>query len=73
MTEVKLKPCPFCGGTAYIKAAISLDDLSSGHVIISCSNCSSSIQEQTILQAAEAWNKMIDENGFDQRKDWDDD
>ena len=55
--ENKLLPCPFCGGEAYVKSAISLDDLNLGHVIISCFMCSASIQGQTVAQAIAKWNR----------------
>lgn len=55
MTENELLPCS-CGGEAYIKSAISLDDLYSGHVVIECELCGESISEQTIEWAIAKWN-----------------
>ena len=55
MTENELLPCS-CGGEAYIKSAVSLDDLYSGHVVIECELCGESISGKTIEQAIVRWN-----------------
>ena len=62
MAENKLKSCPFCGGEAYIKTAISLDDLGAGHVVVACALCCASVSGQTKEQAIKAWNKQGDGN-----------
>ncbi len=56
MAENKLKPC-FCGGRAYIKTAISLDDFGAGHVVVTCPLCSASTSGQTKAQAIARWNR----------------
>lgn len=58
MIEDKLLPCT-CGGEAYIKIAISLDDLYSDYVIITCTSCGSSVFGQTIEQTEAKWNKVM--------------
>ena len=57
-TENGLLPCT-CGGEAYIRIAISLDDLYSGHVIIACASCGASVFGQTIEQATAQWNRSV--------------
>lgn len=61
MTEDELLPCT-CGGEAYIRTAVSLDDLYSGHVIVACASCGASVFGQTIEQARAQWNRGV-ENG----------
>ena len=58
MAENELLPCT-CGGEAYIRTAISLDDLYSGRVIIACSSCGASVFGQTIEQATARWNRVV--------------
>lgn len=50
MSEIKLKPCPFCGGEARIVGAI-------GSVFwVRCTKCGAETQnELSQQQAAEAW------------------
>lgn len=55
MSEIKLKPCPFCGGEAKIIGAI-------GAVFCArCTECGAETQsELSEQQAAELWNRRAD-------------
>ena len=64
----KLKPCPFCGGEAYIievephthKIAIWVPD-SVGECFIECTNCTRAMSANTKDEAIAAWNRRVDE------------
>lgn len=60
----ELKPCPFCGGKAYIveveshthmigSAMISYN----GGAFVECSDCTCAISADTKAEAIEAWNR----------------
>ena len=54
MSEIKLKPCPFCGGEALIKQ----DQYSRSYVV--CPNCDTrSAARFDAARAAEAWNRRV--------------
>ncbi|MGN0608970.1 MAG: Lar family restriction alleviation protein [Oscillospiraceae bacterium] len=73
MSEIKLKPCPFCGGKVEIEC---LDD---EYFYVTCSNCHSSTsfgfvykdgtaRDATKAETVKAWNKrtiemIINQNG----------
>ena len=64
MSDVELKPCPFCGGEAYLKSALS--DIVVAYVIptneykVICKNCrcSSGVWMQK-SKAVETWNRRV--------------
>lgn len=67
MPEIKLKPCPFCGGKAII---MRLESLETGFVSYYVShndpfNCAYAIKQQsaseTIQEAANKWNRRADD------------
>lgn len=61
MPEIKLKPCPFCGGEA---ATVFY----TGYIYVSCENCGATSEMVKISEeysatekaAAEAWNRRVD-------------
>lgn len=68
MSEIKLKPCPFCGGEAII---MRLESLETGFVSYYVShndpfNCAYEIRQhsasRTIQEAADKWNGRADTN-----------
>lgn len=76
MTEIKLKPCPFCGAEAITQVAVIRSEIESCTAdisfIVSCSNCyigqrwdindrDSFEDAKTAMQKAiEAWNRRIE-------------
>lgn len=53
MNEIKLKPCPFCGGEAEVISVYS-------HYGVMCKGCGAgTVSADTIDGAAKAWNKRI--------------
>lgn len=52
----KLKPCPFCGGEAYIvKLNILFDP-----IIVGCKNCGCSVKRTNeVEEAVRAWNRRV--------------
>ncbi len=66
MTEIKLKPCPFCGGEAEFKT-IEKDMLSrQDYIWVRCSKCEatskkfeSNLYSSAAEDAAKAWNRRI--------------
>ena len=62
MPETKLKPCPFCGGKAYIHDAIC-DDGAYLFTFVQCHTCKANIEGFSSKEKAiEAWNRRT-ENG----------
>lgn len=68
MSEIGLKPCPFCGGKAII---MRLESLETGFMSYYVShndpfNCAYAIKQQsaseTIQEAANKWNRRADTN-----------
>ena len=61
MSEIKLKPCPFCGGEAetfYWQAHIN-DEY---HLNLVCTTCGAGFQDvSSEKEAFEAWNRRADE------------
>lgn len=65
MTDIELKPCPFCGGKAHIIMHICLDNgFVSYEVSHSELNCCMKIKSDTVYhtpeEAARAWNKRAE-------------
>lgn len=58
MSDVKLKPCPFCGGKAYI------DNCDGIIYMVGCNDCCCEIVEYfySASEAVEAWNDRVSEN-----------
>lgn len=58
MTE-ELKPCPFCGGVAYI--ADSNEVL--GFFVVKCLDCPARFSQhfESMKEAAEMWNRRVSE------------
>ena len=50
----KLKPCPFCGGEAYIEI------ICNGLVEVWCKECSASVPAKYKNKAIERWNRRAD-------------
>lgn len=68
MSEIKLKPCPFCGGEVIM---MRLESLETGFVSYYVShsdifNCAFKIRQQsasgTMQEAANKWNRRADTN-----------
>lgn len=67
MSEIKLKPCPFCGGKVIM---MRLESLETGFVSYYVSHrdfkCAYEIKQQsasrTIQEAADKWNRRADTN-----------
>ena len=68
MPEIKLKPCPFCGGEAGI-AAKTFDVFNVGAYVF-CDECGArtaihyshtGLYRESEKMAADAWNKRIDD------------
>lgn len=51
----KLKPCPFCGGEAYIEI------ICNGLVEVWCKECSASVPAKYKNKAVERWNRRVDD------------
>lgn len=51
--EIKLKPCPFCGGEAYV---VGIDDNEAHFLWAACRNCGG-MTFKTEKEAIEAWNR----------------
>lgn len=62
----ELKPCPFCGGEAYIVEvkphshiiATFMADYEGG-AFVECSDCTCAIAADTKAEAIEAWNRRV--------------
>lgn len=50
----KLKPCPFCGGEAYIEI------ICNGLVEVRCKGCYASVPAKYQNKAVERWNRRAD-------------
>ena len=57
MDEIKLKPCPFCGGEAEIFVSDVTD-----RAVVYCKGCDAQIQiKPNEEEAIEAWNERVSE------------
>lgn len=57
MLEIKLKPCPFCGGEASFEV---YEDLYKDTYKVKCLHCFAETNyEDTIEEAAKKWNRRI--------------
>ena len=52
----KLKPCPFCGNSAYYHISHKYHDHKTRHVI-KCTRCNASMEYRSEKAAADAWNR----------------
>ena len=61
MSDIKLKPCPFCGGEAHIDCFPGLDrpyfPVCNNEMCIACDTIVTFLTEK---DAAEAWNRRVD-------------
>ena len=62
MTDIKLKPCPFCGGTAKVYREKNHGGLDGS--VVRCENCGAKAEWKALSyttacdhEAAEAWNR----------------
>ena len=63
----ELKPCPFCGGKAFIETVephthtlAAFMPYYGGGTFIECQKCSCAISAETKEEAIEAWNRRVD-------------
>ncbi|MBQ8693726.1 MAG: Lar family restriction alleviation protein [Synergistaceae bacterium] len=57
MSEVKLKPCPFCGGEALVTSA---SGAFGNWYLITCASCKNATHvHPTLGDAARAWNRRV--------------
>lgn len=63
MPDIKLKPCPFCGGKAEIYGDKGLS-LETGEVCwryyIVCTGCTALVSGETEAETAEYWNRRCE-------------
>ena len=61
MSEIKLKPCPFCGGKASIHKWKYADDYD-----VTCESCGVMVDKNYMseAEAAEAWNTRAERHGY---------
>lgn len=63
MPEIKLKPCPFCGGEAYTEIVAAHNHIfvdmpdCDGEAFVFCNDCSAAVSGRNEQEAAEAWNR----------------
>ena len=68
MSEAKLKPCPFCGGTNIV---IHRDDgivaqrLEIERYRLCCKDCAAQLYRGTKEEVIEAWNRRVKDNETD--------
>lgn len=65
MAEIKLKPCPFCGGEAALINTMAFGKSCKSVMCIKCkatvNNFAGDMQEE---RASEAWNRRVDDDGI---------
>ena len=64
MSDIKLKPCPFCGGEPIISYCAKRKDFYGRNIegtAIACDNCNATIFFRSRHLAIEAWNRRISE------------
>ena len=59
MFEIKLKPCPFCGGIADV---VRIEKWEKVIFFATCLYCGAEMprNSRTVIEAAEAWNRRAD-------------
>ena len=57
MSEMKLKPCPFCGGEANLKYHVDPEGKDFDITIVHCTNCSAAICGYGDLLIIRKWNE----------------
>lgn len=70
MSEIKLKPCPFCGGEAYYRTPTHLEGTAFDVMMVECKHCGASpyavevyendTEENKRKAIAEFWNRRAD-------------
>ena len=70
MSEIKLKPCPFCGGKAYYRTPTHLKGTAFDVMTVECKQCGASpyavevyeydTEENKRKAIAEFWNRRVD-------------
>lgn len=66
MPEIKLKPCPFCGGEPHMEVIPAHKHIFAdmpdcdGEVFVFCDSCSAAVSGRNDQDAAEAWNHRAD-------------
>lgn len=70
MTDIKLKPCPFCGGTAKVYREKNHGGLDGS--VVRCENCGAKAEWKALSyttacdhEAAEAWNRRAKDEQSD--------
>ena len=63
MSDLKLKPCPFCGGEAFLNVIpphkhhfVNLPDYEGG-ATVECTGCAVGMMMRTVEEVVEAWNR----------------
>ena len=58
MSEIKLKPCPFCGGEAKL---LSINGIEETYYFVHCTKCSieQRAEIESAFYAAEQWNHRV--------------
>jgi Lar family restriction alleviation protein len=76
MSEIKLLPCPFCGGESLLRDRYAIGVASTKHYIRECRHCKATFAHRfrSIKKANEAWNRRANlgscENELIVRGEW---
>ncbi len=62
MSEIKLLPCPFCGGESLLRDRYAIGVASTKHYIRECHHCKATFAHwfRSIKRANKAWNRRVD-------------